>query len=68
MVDSVASIETTAVTDDQARESGFDSAKDLIETASHGGGNDVYLIRFHYLAPGAMGRPARTEHRRGGEC
>jgi hypothetical protein len=53
VVDSVASIEMSDITDDLARESGFDSADDLIGTASHGGGNNVYLIRFHYLAPGA---------------
>src|SRR5258708_38874184 len=49
VVDSVASMEMADITDDLARESGFDSADDLIQTASHGGGNNVYLIRFHYL-------------------
>lgn len=58
VVDSVASIETADITDDLARESGFNSADDLIQTASHGGGNNVYLIRFHYLAPGAWDVPA----------
>ena len=38
---------------DLARESGFDSVKDLLEIARHGRGNKVYLIRFHYLPPGA---------------
>ena len=61
VVDSVASIEMADITDDLARESGFDSADDLIETASHGGGKNVYLIRFHYLAPGAWDvAPARS--------
>jgi hypothetical protein len=61
VVDSVASIEMADITDDLARESGFDSADDLIDTASHGGGTNVYLIRFHYLAPGAWDlKPART--------
>ena len=53
VVDSIASIERTDITDDLARESGFNSAEDLLETASHGGGINVYLIRFHYLPPGA---------------
>ena len=53
VVDSIASIERTDITDDLARKSGFNSAEDLLETASHGGGNNVYLIRFHYLPPGA---------------
>jgi hypothetical protein len=50
-------MEMADITDDLARESGFNSADDLIQTASHGGGNTVYLIRFHYLAPGAWDVP-----------
>ena len=57
VVDSVASIERADITDDLARESGFDSADDLLETASHGGGSNIYLIRFRYLAPGAWDPP-----------
>jgi hypothetical protein len=53
VVDSITSIDRTDITDDLARESGFNSAADLLETATHGGGNNVYLIRFHYLPPGA---------------
>ena len=53
VVDSITSIERTDITDELARESGFNSAEDLLETASHGGGHNVYLIRFHYLPPGA---------------
>jgi len=58
VVDSIASIARADITDDLARESGFASADDLIQTASHGGGKNVYLIRFHYLAPGAWDVPA----------
>ena len=57
VVDSVASIGMADITDDLARESGFNSADDLIETADHGGGDNVYLIRFHYLPPGAWDVP-----------
>ena len=57
VVDSIAAIAMADVTDDLARESGFASADDLIQTASHGGGKNVYLIRFHYLAPGAWDVP-----------
>lgn len=61
VVDSVAPIEMADITDDLARESGFDTADDLIETASHGSGKNVYLIRFHYLGPGAWDvAPARS--------
>jgi hypothetical protein len=31
--------------------------KDLLGTAKHGKGNKVYLIRFHYLQPGAWDTP-----------
>ena len=61
VVDSVASIEMADITDDLARESGFDSADDLIGIADHGGGKNVYLIRFRYLAPGTWDvAPARS--------
>jgi hypothetical protein len=53
VVDSITPIRLTDITYDLARESGFSSVKDLLETAKHGGGDNVYLIRFHYLPPGA---------------
>jgi hypothetical protein len=53
VVDSIAPIAITDVTDDLARESGFESVDDLLGTAKHGSGDNVYLIRFHYLRPGA---------------
>lgn len=64
VVDSVASIAMADITDDLARESGFNSADDLIETADHGGGDNVYLIRFHYLPPGAWDVPATSRKTR----
>ena len=50
------------ITDDLARESGFGSAEELLETAKHGRGDNVYLIRFHYEHPGAwdLVGPKRT--------
>jgi hypothetical protein len=65
VVDSVDSIEMADITADLARESGFDSADDLIETADHGGGQQVYLIRFHYLAPGGWDVPATRRKGKG---
>ena len=53
VVDSIAPIALTDVTDDLARESGFESVEDLLGIAKHGKGDNVYLIRFHYLRPGA---------------
>jgi len=66
VVDSIASIEKTDITDALARESGFTGAEDLLETATHGSGTNIYLIRFHYLPPGAWdtspaGRAARKD-------
>jgi len=59
VVDSIAPIRRRDITDDLARESGFDSVKDLLETATHGSGRKVYLIRFHYLPPGGWDLPRR---------
>jgi len=58
VVDSIAPMRLTDITYDLARESGFDSVEDLLQTAKHGAGTNVYLIRFHYLAPGAWDTPA----------
>jgi hypothetical protein len=52
VVDSIVPIRMRDVTRDLARESGFGSVKDLLETAKHGRGNNVYLIRFHYIPAG----------------
>jgi hypothetical protein len=53
VVDSIAPITLADVTYDLARESGFASVEDLLGIAKHGSGDKVYLIRFHYLPPGA---------------
>jgi hypothetical protein len=53
VVDSITPIRLTDITYDLARESGFSSVKDLLETAKHGRGDNVYLIRFHFLPAGA---------------
>lgn len=58
VVDSIARIRISDITYDLARESGFDSVEGLLQTAKHGAGTNVYLIRFHYLAPGAWDTPA----------
>jgi hypothetical protein len=52
VVDSITTIRLADITHD-TRESGFGSLKDLLDTAKHGRGDNVYLIRFHYLPPGA---------------
>jgi hypothetical protein len=57
VVDSIVPIAIDDVTYDLARESGFESVEDLLKIAKHGPGDDIYLIRFHYLAPGAWDTP-----------
>jgi hypothetical protein len=62
VVDSIAAITVSDVTCDLARESGFESVDDLLRIARHGSGDKVYLIRFHYLPPGAL-ETSRRRHR-----
>jgi hypothetical protein len=57
VVDSISPITITDVTHDLARESGFESIDDLLQIARHGSGDKMYLIRFHYLSPGAWDKP-----------
>jgi hypothetical protein len=64
VVDSIAPIELSDITYDLARESGFDSVEDLLRVARHGRGDNVYLIRFHYLPPGAWDTPRPNHARR----
>jgi len=56
VVDSIGPIDIDDITYDLARESGFDSVDDLLKIAKHGRGENVYLIRFHYLPPGGWDR------------
>ena len=60
VVDSLVPMSIDDITDDLARESGFSDVKDLLQTAKHGSGDNVYLIRFHYLPPGAWDVPRGT--------
>ena len=60
VVDSIESIDLADITPDLAGASGFDSVGDLLRIAQHGKGDNVYLIRFHYLRPGAWDTPARS--------
>ena len=57
VVDSIVPITRRDITSDLARESGFASVKDLLAIAKHGSGDKIYLIRFHYLPPGAWDTP-----------
>jgi hypothetical protein len=51
-VDSITKIDLSDVMDDLARESGFATVQDLLDVARHGKGENIYLVRFHYVRPG----------------
>ena len=59
VVDSITEMKLGDITHDLARESGFESIEDLLGTAKHGPGENVYLVRFHYLPPGGWDAPRR---------
>lgn len=59
VVDSMETITLADITHDLARETGFDSVEELLEIATHGKGDNVYLIRFHYLPPGGWDVPRK---------
>src|SRR5579863_8859253 len=65
-IDSVEPVELSQVTPYLARDSGFLGLADLLKVARHGKGENIYLIRFHYLhsllepsAPRANAREGR---------
>ena len=50
-VDSIESIGFPDITPQLAREFGLLGVLDLLKVAKHGKGDNIYLIRFHYLPP-----------------
>jgi hypothetical protein len=50
-VDSIQPIGFPDITPALARESGFLDLIDLLKVAKHGKGENIYLVRFHYLPP-----------------
>jgi len=50
-VDSIRPIGLPDITPELARESGFLGIVDLLKVAKHGKGQNIYLIRFHYVCP-----------------
>jgi hypothetical protein len=60
-VDSITPIGYPDITSALARKSGFLGVLDLLKIAKHGKGENIYLIRFHYIPPlrSARSRDAR---------
>jgi len=50
-IDSIRQIEYHDITPQLARESGFPDVPELLKIAKHGKGQNVYVVRFHYLPP-----------------
>ena len=50
-VDSIKSIDFADITHQLVRESGFPDLDTLLKVAKHGKGQNIYLVRFHYLPP-----------------
>jgi hypothetical protein len=53
-VDSIQQIGFPDITPGLARESGFLGVLHLLKVAKHGRGENIYLIRFHYVHPRAQ--------------
>ena len=51
VVDSIEPIGMPDITPELARESGFLGLIDLLKVAKHGKGDNIYLVRFHYVPP-----------------
>jgi hypothetical protein len=54
-VDSIEPIGFSDITPQLARESGFLGVIDLLKVAKHGKGENVFLVRFHYVPPRGQG-------------
>src|SRR5450631_2720977 len=50
-IDSIEPLGFPDITPQLARESGFLGLIDLLKVAKHGKGENIYLVRFHYVEP-----------------
>ena len=63
-VDSIERIGFPDITPELARESGFLGVLDLLKVAKHGRGENIYLVRFHYV-PSRRGKAVPRNTRKG---
>jgi len=59
-VDSIEPIGFPDITPQLARASGFLGVIDLLKVAKHGRGQNIYLVRFHYVPPKVKGSRQRS--------
>jgi hypothetical protein len=66
-VDAVIPMELSDITPELARRSGFTGVVDLLKVAKHGRGDNVYLVRFHWVPPvaaaSAVAKPRKAKPR-----
>ena len=60
-VDSIKQIGFPDITPELARESGFLGVLDMLKVAKHGKGENIYLVRFHYVRPKAAKRRRNSQ-------
>src|ERR1700723_188647 len=58
-IDSIEPIGLPDIPPQLARESGFLGVLDLLKVAKHGRGENIYLIRFHYVRQRGKGKGRR---------
>ena len=63
-IESILPIGLGDVTPELARESGFKGVVDLLKVAKHGPGENVYLVRFHYVGPARTRSTGKTPGQR----
>ena len=59
-IDSIQPIGLPDITPQLARASGFLGVLDLLKVAKHGSGDNIYLVRFHYIPP-TRAKPTRPK-------
>ena len=57
-IDSIEPIGFPDITPQLARASGFLGVLDLLKVAKHGKGENIYLVRFHYIPRKRINRPS----------
>jgi hypothetical protein len=60
-VDSIEKIGLPDITPELARESGFLGVLDLLKVAKHGKGEQIYLVRFHFVPPSRKNNRPRSK-------
>lgn len=60
-VDSIEPIGFPDISSVLARESGFLGVLDLLKVAKHGKGENIYLVRFHFVPPPRVGAKSASK-------